>query len=170
MENLKYPAGKFNLPIEYNITDLQKYKNVIADFPSKVLQLAQNANDAVLDTPYRPDGWTVRQVIHHCADSHMNAFVRFKLALTEENPTIKPYEEQLWAEMADYKLPIGASIKLLEALHFRWVNMLDNMTEADFAKTYFHPANGKKSTLWQVLALYAWHCEHHLGHIQLVIQ
>ncbi|MEO8794912.1 MAG: YfiT family bacillithiol transferase, partial [Daejeonella sp.] len=117
-------------------------------------------------TPYRPEGWTVRQVIHHLADSHMNAFIRFKLALTESNPTITPFDESLWADLPDgKKSPIDSSLKIIEGLHFRWTALLNSLSEDQFQRTYFHPDHGKKWTLENVLALYSWHSSHHLAHI-----
>ncbi len=170
MQNLQYPKGKFILPSSFNDTDLEQFIITISTFSQKLSDLTATASDALLDTNYRPEGWTIRQVVHHCADSHMNAFIRFKLALTEENPNIKAYEEQLWAAMNDYKMPVESSLSIIKALHQRWVVVLKNMTEADFNKTYFHPQQNRQSTLWNVLALYAWHCEHHLGHVKLVIK
>jgi len=126
-------------------------------------------SEVQLDTAYRPGGWTVRQVVHHCADSHMNSFIRFKLALTEENPTIKPYHEDKWAEMADAKnLPIEPSLKILEGLHDRWAILIKSLSDQDLQKTFYHPANQKTITLATTIALYAWHSRHHLEHVKLV--
>jgi len=118
-----------------------------------------------LDTPYRPGGWTVRQVVHHVPDSHLNAYVRFKLALTEDSPTIKPYDEAAWAKLADTaETPVEVSLQLLESLHARWVRLLESMTEADFARQFHHPESGTMS-LDTYLSGYAWHCRHHVAHI-----
>ena len=126
---------------------------------------ARRLTDAQIETPYRPGGWTVRQVVHHVPDSHLNAFCRFKLALTENEPTIKPYDESAWAELADVKaVPIATSLTLLEAVHERWVAILRAMTPADFGRQLIHPETGRQS-LDQVLALYAWHGPHHTAHI-----
>jgi hypothetical protein len=122
--------------------------------------------EAQFDTPYRPGGWTVRQVVHHVPDSHLNAYLRFKLALTEENPTIKPYEEARWAELPDTAgTQIGVSLVMLEALHRRWVNLLRSMSEEQWGRTYFHPDQNKSLRLDGVLAMYSWHGKHHTAHI-----
>lgn len=116
---------------------------------------------------YRPEGWTIRQVVHHCADSHSNAFTRFKLALTEENPSIKPYKENLWAELPDVTTaPVDWSLKIIANIHKRWVVLLKSMSIADFERTYFHPESNRVWKLFEVLALYAWHCNHHLAHVK----
>ena len=116
-------------------------------------------------TPYRDGGWTIAQVVHHLADSHLNSYIRFKLALTEDNPTIKPYDEAAWAMLADSRMPIDSSLQLLESVHARWVTLLRSMKEADFARTYVHPEHGKTFTLWGVLGMYAWHGRHHTAHV-----
>ena len=119
-----------------------------------------------MNTPYRDGGWTVKQVIHHVADSHLNAYVRCKLALTEDNPTIKPYEEAAWAELSDTKnLPVNVSLTLLHALHARWVEVMKNMSDAEWQRTFFHPEQNRKITLWGMLTTYAWHGKHHVAHI-----
>lgn len=129
LESLRYPIGKFIFPKGFNNKNLSEAIATIENFPKKISEAVSKLNDNQLDTPYRPGGWPIRQVVHHCADSHMNCLIRFKLALTEENPTIKPYEEQLWAELADSKnLPIGPSIKMLEGIHERWTVLLNSMS------------------------------------------
>ena len=125
-----------------------------------------NLNEQQLHTPYREGGWTVHQVVHHIADSHMNAYIRFKLGYTENNPTIKPYAEEIWAETADvHKLPVNISITLLYALHQRWHEFLVSFTDNDWRKTVFHPEHKKEITLWHLLGMYAWHGRHHTAHI-----
>jgi DinB superfamily len=166
LEKLKYPIGKFTRPEVYTNELIESWKKTISDFPQKIRSVVNGLTDSQLETPYRPDGWTIRQVVHHCADSHMNAFMRFKLALTEDKPTVKAYEEQLWAEQADYKLPLEISLKLIEPLHFRWSVLLDSMSEADFNSKYIHPQSGKELDLYYMLGLYDWHCKHHLAHIK----
>jgi uncharacterized damage-inducible protein DinB len=137
----------------------------IDEAPSRLRAAIAGLSEAQLDTPYRDGGWTVRQVIHHVPDSHINAYVRFKLALTETEPTIKPYEEAAWAELADTReTPVDVSLALLEALHTRWVSVLNSMSDADFAKQFRHPELGVVS-LDKNLALYAWHGKHHTAHI-----
>ena len=125
-----------------------------------------NLDEAQLQTPYRPDGWTSQQVVHHVADSHMNAFIRFKLGLTEDNPSIKPYDEVMWAELSDTKIvPINVSLTLLHALHTRWVAVLENIKEEEWSRTLFHPEHKREMSLWYVIGLYAWHGKHHTAHI-----
>ena len=138
---------------------------VITDLPSKMRAAVAGLDDAQFDTRYRPDGWTVRQTVHHVADSHSNSLTRFKLALTEDEvPTIKPYYEDRWAELGDSKLPIEVSLKMIDAIHTRWVALLDSMTDADFERSFIHPETGTW-TLDGALALYAWHSRHHTTHI-----
>jgi hypothetical protein len=122
-------------------------------------------SDIQLDTPYRPEGWTVRQVVHHVADSHMNAFIRMKLALTEDTPTIKPYDEKSWALLPDMKLPIDVSLGLIDGIHTRWVSVIAGSSTDQFSRSFVHPELGAEVTLDQLLQLYAWHSHHHLAHI-----
>jgi hypothetical protein len=169
LETLKFPIGRFSATAQMTPEYLSSCVKILEDFPALLKAETDNLSEVQLDTPYRPEGWTVRQVVHHCADSHMNSFIRFKLALTEDNPTIKPYHEDQWAELADAKnLPIESSLKILEGLHHRWVVLIKSLSEADLQKTFFHPANQKTSTLTTTIALYAWHSKHHLGHVKLV--
>jgi hypothetical protein len=166
MEELKYPVGRYQKPDVFTKEILTEAIFVIEQFPKKIKQEVESLSDEQLDTPYRPDGWTVRQVVHHCADSHMNAFIRIKMALTENNPTIKPYAEALWAELADGKnLPVRPSLSLIENIHLRWIILLKNMTEKDFERTFIHPEKGKQLSLHEQTGMYAWHCNHHLAHI-----
>ena len=161
----RYPIGKFDPSLPVAETDLQQFIQDIAALPAQMRQAVQGLTDEQLDTPYRPGGWSIRQVVHHVADSHMNSFIRFKLALTEDAPTIKPYEEALWSELPDSKNePIEVSLVLLEALHHRWVVLLKSLSETDWQRVYIHPASGK-TPLVKVAGLYAWHGKHHLAHI-----
>lgn len=171
MENLQFPIGKFISPSVITTDMRTAYIRTIEEFP-KDLQLAlQNISEDQLDTTYRPEGWTVRQVVHHCADSHCNSFIRFKLALTEESPIVKPYREEQWAELADSRiLPIASSLQILEGVHYRWTFLLRSMRDTDFGKVFIHPEHGKAFRLDTVLAMYAWHCVHHLAHILLVVK
>jgi uncharacterized damage-inducible protein DinB len=165
MADLRYPVGKFQ-PIT-QITDAQRQAFIqqIAETPTKLRAAVQGLTDEQLGTPYRPEGWTVRQVVHHLPDSHMNAYVRFKLAITEQEPTVKPYEQQLWAELVDAKsAAIESSLTLLDSLHHRWVLFLKSLKPSDFSKTYNHPESGV-SDLDRLLQLYAWHGRHHVAHI-----
>jgi DinB family protein len=160
----RYPVGKFTP--EENLSDARRSELIgqIAEAPAKLRQAVKGLDEKQLDTPYRDGGWTVRQVAHHLPDSHMNAFVRFKLGLTEAFPTIKPYDEKLWAELADAKLPIEPSLTLLESLHARWVTLLKAMSPTDYQRKIKHPELGEL-TLERYLGLYAWHGRHHVAHV-----
>ncbi|MDF3077872.1 MAG: putative metal-dependent hydrolase [Sphingobacteriaceae bacterium] len=166
LEKLRYPIGKFIAPELIYFDEIKKLIAELEALPAKVRKAVSGLNDSQLDTPYRPGGWTLRQVVHHLPDSHMNAYIRFKLAITQETPTILPYMEDRWAELEEAKhAPVGMSLDLLESLHKRWTMFLQNMSEADFQRTYIHPEHQKTFRLDIVLALYAWHGEHHLQHI-----
>jgi len=163
--DLRYPIGKYTPPQEATPALRQQAIDSIAATPAKLKAALSGLHDAQLDTPYRDGGWTVRQVAHHVPDSHLNAYVRFRLALTEDQPTIKPYEEARWAELADAKsAPVAVSLALLEPLHDRWVRLLRSLTAADFARTFVHPEHGVRTLDW-MLFLYAWHGRHHTAHI-----
>jgi hypothetical protein len=162
--NLSYPIGKFDKS-SVDPSRRAEYTKTIKDLPSMMASAVFGLDEMQLDTEYRPAGWTVRQTVHHVADSHMNSYIRFKLAMTEdEPPTIRPYYEDRWAELGDSKLPIEVSLKLIETLHARWVALLESMTDADFNKKFIHPETGDW-TLDGALALYAWHSNHHTAHI-----
>ena len=165
MADLRYPIGKFQW--EENLSEARRKELIeqIAETPAKVRAAVAGFTEAQFDTPYRDDGWTIRQVIHHLADSHLNAFVRFKLALTEQEPTVKTYQQQLWAETSDAKgAPAELSLTLLESLHARWAVLLRSLAPADFARQFRHPEHGLM-TLERLLGLYAWHGRHHTAHI-----
>ena len=165
MSDLQYPIGKFQWAGTASDDERRRAIAAIAAAPALYRAALAGLTPKQLDTPYRPDGWTIRQVVHHVPDSHMNAYVRFKLALTEEQPTLKPYQEARWAELADTKAtPIETSLALLESLHERWVTLLRSMSAEDFARTLNHPEMGV-GTLDRTLALYAWHGAHHAAHI-----
>ncbi|WP_194777801.1 YfiT family bacillithiol transferase [Pararhodonellum marinum] len=167
--NLQYPIGRFSPPQDLTAGLIEEYIQVIASFPSLLRKEVQHMAGENLHTPYRPGGWTVKQVIHHCADSHMNSFIRFKLALTEDNPTIKEYSEGQWAELTDGQhSSVESSLKLLEGLHERWVALLKSLNKEELKRTFFHPEKQKSITLEHNVALYAWHCQHHLTHVRLV--
>ena len=163
-EDLRFPIGEFekNFDAAHGMRD--SFINEISTLPLKLEDAVENLDDNKLNTPYRPEGWTVRQVVHHVADSHLNAFCRFKLALTEDNPTIRPYEEADWAKLPDSKLPIDVSLKIIEGLHARFTVLLENMSDEDFQRSLIHPASGSW-TLEKMLAQYAWHGKHHTAHI-----
>jgi uncharacterized damage-inducible protein DinB len=166
LDSLRYPIGKFVIPTQFSNEIIKDWIQQIASLPARLKEEVENLNDDQLDTPYRPDGWTVRQIVNHCADSHMNALLRFKLTLTEDKPVIKPYIEQLWAELQDSKnMPIAPALTTVEGVHARLVVLLNSMTEEDFERSYIHPQYQREYKLKEVLALYAWHGNHHLAHI-----
>ena len=163
--DLSYPVGRFQKETHITAEQRQALIDGIAQLPLDMRAAVNGLSDEQLDTPYRPQGWTVRQVIHHVPDSHLNAYIRFKLALTESEPTIKPYDEKQWAELADVRLtPIEVSLSLLESLHARWTLLLRALEPAEFSKTFRHPDIGRL-TLDTQLGLYQWHGRHHLAHI-----
>lgn len=165
MTDLRFPIGKFHFDGPLSESQKEASLDAIAHTPANLRAAVNGLSDAQLDTPYRPGGWTVRQVVHHVPDSHLNSYVRFKLALTEDEPTIKPYAEDRWAELADTKAtPIGVSLTLLESLHDRWVRLLRSIGPEDWKRTFRHPEMGAM-TLEKTLALYAWHGRHHVAHI-----
>ena len=157
LNELRYPIGEFQSQESYSPSEIRSNIQIISALPSKFINLLGSWDDHKLDTPYRPDGWTVRQLIHHVADSHINAYTRCRLAMTEDNPVIKPYEEQLWADLPDAKT---AQVEL----SLRWVLLLNSLDENDLARTYFHPGSQKSFRLDEVIANYAWHSEHHYQH------
>ncbi len=164
--DLRFPIGKFHSPtLPLTAAARQALIDDIERLPGEFRSAAAGLDERRLETPYRPGGWTGRQVIHHVPDSHMNAYIRFKLALTEASPTIKPYQEAEWAKLADSRGPAAPSLDLLELLHERWIVVLRHMGESDFARTYLHPAMGAV-TLDTAIALYSWHGKHHTGHLK----
>ncbi len=165
MTDLRYPIGEFSYPGEETADERRRAIDEIEATPVRLRAAVQGLSPQQLDTPYRPGGWTVRQVVHHVPDSHLNAYTRFKLALTEDEPTIKPYDEARWAELADVRTaPLGVSFRLLEALHQRWVLLLRSLRPEDYRRTLRHPERGVMS-LDQTLCYYAWHGRHHVAHI-----
>ncbi len=168
--DFRYPIGKY-IPQPFNQNVLQQWIMDIKYLPQHIENAIANLDEAQLHTPYRDGGWTVHQVVHHLADSHMNSFIRFKLALTENNPTIKPYDEVAWANMPDVTLvPINMSITLLHALHNRFTVLLQHLAESDFNKTIIHPDGNREMSVWFLLGLYAWHSRHHTAHITALKQ
>ena len=165
MTDLRFPVGKFSYEASPSEGQKQQLIADIAQTPASLRKAVQGLSEAQLDTPYRPEGWTVRQVVHHVPDSHLNSYVRFKLALTEDEPTIKPYEEGRWAELPDSKAtPIEVSLTLVDSLHDRWVRLLRALTPEQWKRSFRHPELGSM-TLEKTLALYAWHGKHHVAHI-----
>jgi len=165
MEDLRYPIGKYEQQ-PFSAKQLKEWSIDIQFLPQHLENAVLNLDEAQLERPYRDGGWTIRQVVHHVADSHMNAYIRFKLALTEDNPTIKPYDEGAWANLADTKIvPINISLTLLHALHVRWMEVVQSIKEEEWNRTVFHPEHQKVMTLWYLLGSYAWHGRHHTAHI-----
>ena len=164
MPDLRYPMGRFDRSAAVPFSKKDSLVQTIAELPELLRQAVSDLDDAQLDTPYRDGGWTVRQLVHHVPDSHVNAYVRFKLALTEDGPAIKPYKEALWADLPDSRLPIAPSLSILEGVHTRWVHLLREMDEAQYRRTLEHPEWGTLD-LWTMLRLYEWHSRHHLAHV-----
>lgn len=164
-DDRRYPIGPFKpvLPITQELRDAAI--DALGGLPARMREAVAGLDERQLDTPYRRDGWTVRQVVHHVADSHMNGFIRLKLALTELAPTIKPYDENAWSSLPDMQLPIAVSLQLLQALHTRWVAVYQGMTSDQFVRSFVHPEHGMEMTLDYHLQNYAWHSHHHLAHI-----
>ncbi len=165
LEKLRYPVGKFDWSKEVTVEERNEAINKIERFPDRIRDVVVPLDEEQLDSPYRIGGWTVRQVVHHVADSHMNAYIRFKLALTEDKPVIKPYAEAEWAKLSDSKLDPSVSLQLLDGIHYRWVTIMENMNESEWALGFTHPEHNKWMVLNKAVAMYAWHCEHHLAHI-----
>ncbi len=164
LDALRYPIGRFAPPTAPLSERRTAHIDMLRQLPARLRSAVHGLNDAQLDTPYREGGWTVRQLIHHIADSHMNSYVRFKLALTEDWPTIKPYDEAAWARLPDSAKPIEPSLELIASLHERWVALLEAMDDGDFKKGVNHPERGRQD-LGTTLALYDWHSRHHTAHI-----
>ncbi|MDQ3143211.1 MAG: putative metal-dependent hydrolase [Bacteroidota bacterium] len=169
LENLKYPVGKWSKSEHYSHADIQDSIHDIETLPSQLIQLVQDLSEEQIQKRYRPDGWTIRQVIHHLPDSHMNAYIRHKLAVTELTPKITPYKESLWADMADVQLSIQISLQLLDSLHQRWVIFLKSLGDDELVKDFYHPEHKRKISLKESLSMYAWHSRHHLSHVKNAI-
>ncbi len=166
LEHLRYPIGKLIAPEIYSGEYINNKIAEIASFPERLKKEVLQLTEEQLETAYRQDGWTIRQVIHHCADSHMNCFIRIKWALTEENPTIKFYHEDRWAELHDnLTMPIQPTLSFLEGLHFRLEYLMNSLSNEDLEKTFIHPENNKKFKIKEIIGTYAWHGNHHLAHI-----
>lgn len=170
LDILRYPLGNFNFERSFSLADTKQAIAALDALPVKLTELVGKWGDDRLDTPYRPNGWTIRQLVHHIADSHLNGYIRTKLALTEDNPTIKPYEEGEWAKLSDSRLDVAPSLVILRNLHQRWVAVLDSLPETDLQRTYLHPATGRSVTLTEQAAHYAWHGEHHYQHAYRLAQ
>ncbi|MGE8203682.1 YfiT family bacillithiol transferase [Heyndrickxia sp. NPDC080065] len=167
--NERFPIGEFECAEHITTEDIKAWINEIRLLPMRLKEVVNSLNDEALECTYREGSWTIRQIVHHIADSHMNAYIRFKLALTEENPTIKPYAEDKWAELPDSKLPISVSLKIIEALHERWVYLLENLTAEQLKRAFIHPDSGIV-TVEKNIGIYAWHGNHHLAHIKNAVR
>jgi hypothetical protein len=168
-DHLRFPVGRFTAPTASTPDDRARWIAELAALPAQLRAAVDAIGERRLDTPYRPGGWTARQVVHHVADSHMHAFLRVKHALAEQAPTITPYDEAVWSELPDVPLtPVSVSLALLEALHERWVVLLRALEPAAWARTYVHPEHPRPFTVEHATAMYAWHSRHHLGHLHAV--
>lgn len=166
LEKLRYPIGKFEAPHNYSKEYIEEKIVEIASFPERLKAAVLHLNNNQLDTPYRKNGWTMRQVIHHCADSHMNCYIRIKWALTEDNPIIKYYHENLWSELKDnLTMPIEPTLALLDGLHFRLAFLMKGLSDEDMEKSFIHPEHSKEFKIKEIIGTYAWHGNHHLAHI-----
>lgn len=168
MQNQQYPIGQVELPDVIENSHIEQWIEEIKMLPHRLRIVLEGCNERDLMSTYRDGGWTVKQLVHHLADSHMNSFIRFKLALTEDNPTIKPYDENAWAAMNDSQLPVEVSLNILAGIHYRWSILLESMNEQQWLRTFNHPDNGL-TRLDDCLGLYAWHSNHHLAHIKLAL-
>lgn len=170
LDKLRYPIGKFQVPQPITNNHLTKWIIILDELPHRFNTLVSSLTDEQLDTPYRPDGWTVRQVIHHISDSHHNSYIRFKWALTEENPVIKPYQEKEWANLFDTRTaPIQMSLDHLKAVHYKLVYLLKGLSEEQLNRTFVHPDGNMVVSLKQNIGQYAWHGQHHYEHVRQLL-
>jgi len=170
MKELRFPIGKYKSIKNPNSKVFRAWITTITSFSDNLQQAVGGLNEKQLNKTYRSGSWTVKQLVHHLADSHTNAFIRFKLALTEKSPVIKPYFEAEWAKLADYQGSIDPSIKIIEGVHTRWIELLNSMSSSDFSKTYIHPEFNNEYNLTEAVCQYDWHCRHHLAHIALALK
>ncbi len=171
LEHLKYPIGKFNAKAFSSDTDLNQAIEDIAGLPVEFEKAINSLSNEQLDTPYRPGGWTIKQLVHHVVDSHINAYVRMKIALTEKDPTIRPYEEGEWAKLEDTATtPVKISLDMLSLLHKRWVNLIRSLDSTQLTKKYYHPGDKEWVNLKTMIGMYAWHGNHHLAHVTELIK
>ena len=166
LNKLRFPVGEYRPLKSITGNDIKNFISTIEGFPDKISDAVRNLSEEQLNTPYRSDGWTIKEVVNHVGDSHMNSITRFKLALTEDNPTVKTYHEDRWAKLEDYKsTPLEVSLALLDNLHKRWVILLKSLTPEQLKRTLYHPEHKTNIPLDEFMHLYAWHCDHHLAHI-----
>ncbi len=170
MKNLQFPIGKYKSIKNPSNEVFNEWVRTIASFYNDIQKLVEGVKEADLKKTYRDGSWTIKQLVHHIADSHTNAFMRFKLALTEDKPTIKPYFEAEWSKLTDYQGSIDSSLRIIEGMHIRWVELLKGMNDSDFKRTYIHPEFNKEYDLIEALCQYDWHCRHHLAHIELALK
>ena len=165
IDRLKYPIGKALIPDQISETDVQKWISILDSFPKKMRLITQNLRDDQLDTMFGPEGWTIRQVVHHVLDSHTNSYIRFKWTLTEDRPVIKAYDEKKWAALIDNEAPIDLSLVALESLHAKWVYLLKRLSPEDLKRVFIHPDSQEEVSLEKNIGIYAWHSKHHYSHI-----
>ncbi|WP_339916395.1 YfiT family bacillithiol transferase [Yeosuana marina] len=171
LEKLKYPIGKFDCPNNISQSNIEDWIFILEQFPKRLENLVKNLSNEQLDTVYRPNGWTVRQVVHHVSDSHHHSYTRFKWALTEDKPVIKAYYEDRWADLEDSRTaPIDMSIQHIKAIHFKLVYLLKQLSENDLNKSFIHPETKKQVVLKENIGMYAWHCNHHYVHIENLLK
>lgn len=171
LEQLRYPIGKFEIPERISSADLDSYITDLETLPQRLSDLVTSFSEEQLETPYRPDGWTVRQLVHHISDSHHNSYIRFKWALTEDTPTIKAYDEKAWAELFDTRTaPILMSLYHLSAVHAKLVYLLKGLSDEDLERSFIHPDGNQETSLKENIARYAWHSNHHYAHIDNLVK
>ena len=170
MEDLKYPIGKFTVSEPISREQVTQWIQVLEGFPKRLEALTTLLTDDQVDTPYRPGGWTIRQVVHHLADSHYNSYIRFKWALTEDSPLIKAYFEDRWAQLDDYQAPVELSLNALNSLHTKWAYLLKRLTDKDLKRVFIHPESKEKISLEKNIGIYAWHSKHHYAHIENLLR
>ncbi len=171
IDTLKYPVGKFNPPNEFSPALIAQWIQTIEELPKKLRTVVSGLDDTKLDTPYREGGWTIRQVVHHLADSHLNCYIRFRWTMTEDSPVIKTYNQDRWSELDDAKhAPVEVSLSLLDALHKRWLLFVRSLSGQDLERKFHNPESKKDYDLRTILALYAWHSNHHLAHITSLLK
>ena len=171
IEQLKYPIGKFDIPQHITSEEIKKWITDISELPEKLNKAVRSLSKEQLDTPYRPEGWTLKQLVHHIADSHMSALLRFKWSLTEDEPTIKAYDEKAFADLYDSKFtPVEISLNFISALHAKWLILLENMSATDFERSFVHPQTGSRFKLKEILGHYSWHGKHHYAHLENLLK
>jgi uncharacterized damage-inducible protein DinB len=170
MEILRYPIGRANIAEHITQDDINQWIAILEAFPDQLITLTQNLSDHQLNTPYREGGWTIRQVVHHLADSHYNSYIRFKWALTEDEPLIKTYHEDLWAELMDYQAPVEWSLSAIKSLHAKWVYLLKRLSKDQLKRVFIHPEGNKRVSLEKNIGIYAWHSLHHYAHIENLLK